>query len=269
MPRRCPTARAFLRGFALASTTALPLPCVVFAQSGACDPGLHASTGHPLHYQARGSAQEQTDRCEGIYIQDVSGATLLVVSLTAAFADFDLESEAPLQVEWAAADSDVVHLRAYPLRHKIYYRMDTERAAGTKSYIWPTAVLAALGLSRPDVGVVGWTRRLVGQTMRDVFLPLHISQTGVPPANGYQVVLLPGRELVEVYVTLATVGADGAPADSVRDGVALEYGYYPAGRGIVIPLTGMEEPGLYYLELGATLRGGGVATTELWFLHSE
>lgn len=53
----------------------------------------------------------------------------------------------------------------------------------------------------------------------------------------------------------------------LRDGEALEYGYYPAERDITIPITGLEIPGVYYLEIGATLKGGGVTTVELWFYH--
>jgi hypothetical protein len=73
--------------------------------------------------------------------------------------------------------------------------------------------------------------------------------------------------LIEVFVSLAAIGVDGRPVSFLRDGEALEYGYYPAERDITIPITGLEIPGVYYLEIGAPLKGGGVTTVELWFYH--
>ena len=47
----------------------------------------------------------------------------------------------------------------------------------------------------------------------------------------------------------------------------LGYGYYPAERAFAVPVLGMRERGIYHLELAATFREGGSATTELWFYH--
>jgi hypothetical protein len=57
---------------------------LVSAQQSPCDPNLTQLGQNPQGYRLRG------DRCEGIYIQPVSGSTtLLVASFTEFFEDFD------------------------------------------------------------------------------------------------------------------------------------------------------------------------------------
>jgi hypothetical protein len=232
------------------------------AQKDHCDPALSQTAGYHWGYQLRG------DRCEGIYIQDVSGTTLMVASLTESFEDYDLDSGKELLVQWAAPGDGAPHLRAQGTRPRLYYRMDTARPPGSTEYSWPLDVLRAQGIPRQDIGVVGWTRCPVGGTERRVYLPLRIGQQSSPlRSDSYQLVLLPGRELTEVFVSLAPIGVDGEPASFLADGKALEYGYYPADRPIAIPIRTLQEPGVYYLEVGATLEDGGSATVELWFYH--
>jgi hypothetical protein len=243
---------------------ALLLPVLASAQEHRCDPSLNAPAGHPYGYRLRG------DRCEGIYVKEVGGTTLLVASLTESFEEHDLTSNHNLLVEWTAPEAGEVRLRTYSLRRKLYYRMDTVRPPGSTSYPWPLSMLAALNIPKRDIGVVGWTQYTVGKTERSVYVPLRISQQRQPLRSGhYQLVLLPSRELTEVFVTLAAVGADGDPAAFLQDGTALGYGFYPAERGITIPLANLQMPGIYYLELGATLQGGGVTTVALWFYHAS
>jgi hypothetical protein len=87
-------------------------------------------------------------------------------------------------------------------------------------------------------------------------------------AGRYELLLVSGRELDEVFVHLARVRDDGTLMPAIRSGQALGYGYYPAGRGIPIPLSGLTTPGTYSVELGAELRGGGNVTEWLYFYHA-
>ena len=240
----------------------LSLPIMVSAQESYCDPHLNAARGHPYEYRIRG------DRCEGIYIEEVSSTTLMVVSLTESFEEYDLASGKELLVKWTAPGNGSIRLRASSLKHKLYYRMDTVRPPADTSYLWPLPILAALNIPKKDIGVVGWTQYAVGDTKRSVYVPLRLSQQREPGRLGnYQLVLLPGRELTEVFVSLVAMGADGRPKSYLRNEEPLQYGYYPAGRGIMIPLAGLETAGIYYLEIGARLRGGGSTAAELWFYH--
>ncbi len=227
-----------------------------------CEPYLVTPSAHPFGYRMRG------DRCEGIYVREVASATLLVASLTESFENYDLSLGKDLLVEWTTLGDGSFRLRALGLKRRLYYRMDTVRPPSVTSYTWPSNILTALSIPRKNIGVIGWTQYTVGETKRNVYVPLRVSQQKDPMRRGtYQLVLLPGRELKEVFVSMATVGTDGHPKAFLRDGEALEYGYYPAERGIVIPISDVEAPGIYYLEIGAILRSGEATAVELWFYH--
>ena len=234
----------------------------VSAAENPCDPNLPRPPDDPLGYQLR------DDRCEGRYELEV-GAPLQIVSLTESFEEYDLKSGEDLIVEWSVPRDQKVHLRAQGLKPRLYYRMDTVRNSGSTSYRWPTDILRALNISRGDMGVVAWARYSMNGVNRDVYLPLRIRQKQQAiQSKAYQVVLWPGRELEEVFVSVATVKADGSPGNFIKDGEALNYGYYPALRGIEFEVPKPERPGIYYLEIGATLRSGGVVTIENWFYHA-
>lgn len=234
----------------------------VSAQESHCDPNLHPRGTSPLRYRLHG------DRCEGIYIKEVGSTTLLVASLTESFEDYDLSSGKDLIIEWTAPGDGGIHLRAQGVRPRLYYRMDTLRPPQSKSYAWPSNILAALKIGRKDIGLVGWTRYPVGKIKRNVYVPLRVTQRRNPSGSGrYQVVVVPGRELTEVFISVAAVGPNKRPGRFLRDGDALGYGYYPAGRGIRIPISNLKAPGVYYLGIGATLKGGGATAVDVWFYH--
>ncbi len=237
-------------------------PLTVFALDDHCDPYLKAPANHPYGYSPRGN------RCEGIYIQEVSSTTLSVVSFTEFFEDYDFTSANELLVEWKAPGTENVRLQAQGIKRKLYYRMDTALPAGSANYTWSSNILSALSIQKQDIGVIGWSFYTLGKTEQQIYLPLKIRQQSTTGSSGsYQLVLLPGRELTEVYTSLALVEADGIPRSFLQDAKPLKYGYYPAGRGITIPISSLEASGIYYLEVGVTLKGGGSTTVELWFYH--
>jgi hypothetical protein len=229
-----------------------------------CDPALSQASTDRNGYRQRG------DRCEGIYIQEVSSPALRVVSFTDSVENFKPESGKNLRVEWSLPSATVpVHLRASALRSHLYYRFDTARPAGSASYDWSPSVLQALELTKRELGVLAWYTQPVGNTKRDVYLPVRIGQQGAPArAQRYRLVLVPGTELTEVFVTLSSVKPDGRPGTFVLRDQPLKRGFYPADRGISVPIIGLQAPGLYYLEISATLRAGGSSTDRLWFYHT-
>jgi hypothetical protein len=233
-----------------------------------CDASLTQLTNNPLGYRDRG------DRCEGIYVEQVGSTTLLVASLTESFEEYKTGSGKALDIEWDKPPADGnVRVRAQALKRRLYYRMDTAQPSGRTSYHWPTDILASLKILKNDLGVVALTRYSVGQRDRDVYLPLRIKQAGqvgqATRTGSYKLVLLPGVELEEIFVSLASIGADGHPKKFFKDGEKLGYGYYPAERGVEIPIIGLKEAGTYYLEIGARLRSGGTSTIELWLYYQK
>ncbi len=252
---------SFILLFFLLFQLVQPLP--VYAQENPCDPDLDQSATDQLGYRLRG------ERCEGRYIQEVGSTILFPVSLTEFFEDYDLNSDEDLIIEWTVPTNQPVHLRAQGLRQRLYYRMDTVCSSDNPSYRWSTDILAALEISHGDLGITGWISYSVGENNREMYIPLRVRQQGEAKQIGtYQMILWPGKELTEVYISLATVNTDGSPKDFLKDGEALEYGYYPAFQGIEFEISGLEAAGVYYLEIGATLREGGSVITEHWFYHA-
>ena len=232
------------------------------AQQNPCDPNLMQLGQNPEGYRLRG------DRCEGIYIEPVSGSTtLLIASFTAVFEEFD--PRVNLKVEWSSPAELPIHLRAYGLREKLYYQMDADVPAAATTYLWPAGVLDALHLCKRDIGVVGYTEYKIGRETRTLYVPLRIRQKDQKQTHEYQLVLVPGSELKEVFISLAQVGPDGQPHSFLISDRALGKGYYPAERGIQVDLPSLKTPGIYYLEIGATGRYGGPSTQRMWFYHAE
>ena len=255
-PPNQPTSRAasLLVVFVLATTAAVAEPML-------CDASLTVLAGHPHGYRLRG------DRCEGVYVEEVSGTSLKIVSFTEWFEDFNPAAET-LMLAWTAPQPSIVHLRADAVKRRIYYRMDTVKAAERTSYEWPTSLLAALQLRQADLGALAWADIRIGTSTQAVHLPLRIGKRSEADAPGqYRLLLMPGRRLSEVYVHLAPVRTDGTLGRFVVQGEPLRYGQYPAERAIPIRVTVPPVSGLYYLELGADIVGGTVATTQLYFFH--
>jgi hypothetical protein len=234
------------------------LPVAFTQASEHCDRYLPVSRQDPFGYRMRG------DRCEGVYVQQVASTPLVVASFGRLAIPDVLTANGALLVEWPPVAGEV-RLRAHSLKPRTYYRMDHRQKAGARSYRWPTDVLSALKLTRRDIGIVAFMEQKVGSSTREVYLPVRIN---MPAARGavYELVLVPGNELREVFVALSRVAADGKRSE-VSAAKPLRYGFYPAGRSIRIPVGPIARPGTYLLEIGATLRDGGAVSREVWFVE--
>ena len=228
-----------------------------------CDPRLVTPGNDPNGYRLRG------DRCEGLYVQPIAGsASLLVASFVAAFADFDARRVVDLRLDWTPASPfQPTFIRAYGLRRRQYYRMDTARAPGVRSFTWPATILGNLSLSRQFLGIVAWNEMDVGAQPRRVYVPLRIG-AGAAVAGGYELALVPSVELTEVYVSVAAVDGDGRTQRSYVQRRPLGFGYYPAQEPIRIPVAGLEQAGLHRIDIAVTQRDGGSANAEVWFVHA-
>jgi hypothetical protein len=222
-----------------------------------CNPYLHSAASDPYGYRVRGN------RCEGVYIKDLS-ASLQIVSFTREFETFTGDDPI-LHLNWtASSSSQEVHLRANSLRPRLYYQMDSIQPPGSSSYDWDTSVLTALRMTRPELGVVGWTSERIGGREREVYLPVAVTPSQLDKKFSYQVIVVSGVELRELYVSLSLLDKDGSRVASLRKEEPLKAGYYPSEEGIPISLAELKKPGLYLLELGAEFQGGGVSTETVW-----
>lgn len=229
------------------------------AQEGLCDPAIPLFEESDLGYRDRG------DRCEGIYDKlEVSGSTLSVVSFTEGDVSYD-PAEAPLEVTWPLGLDRPVRLRAKPLRPDLFYQMDTVQPATASSFVWPTDFLDTYEIR--EVAILGWAMVPLGGLELPVHLPLAIRQgEGTAEGGGYNLLVVPGVELSEIYVSIDHVDQGGKVDDTLLERHALEWGYYPADSGVSIPLPDLAEPGIYLVTLIAErLRDGIERPEQFWF----
>jgi hypothetical protein len=229
-----------------------------------CDTKLIPTRGDPLAYGRRG------ERCEGLYVLPVAGsADLSLVALTEAVRARAAAADDQLQVQWAPSpDKLPVHVRAVSLRRPIYYRMDAVRAGDSGQYSWPLAdVVARLNLKREELAMLGWMEQTVGERPCQVYVPLRLGASSDPASGQYVASIVPGVELSELFVTLATIGPDGREREYLKRDQALGYGFYPAERPIAVKLSGLAAAGLYRVRLGGQLRRGGSSSTSFVFYH--
>jgi hypothetical protein len=249
----------------------LPLVVLVFAvlnltgslaaQSPHCDQDLlNPAATDPLAYRLR------SDRCEGIYIQDVAATALRLVSFTDSYESFDPALDRPLVLEWTSPGNTAVHIRAQSLRNHLYYRMDSDRPAGSASFAWPADFLAALRLGKSELGVLAWTTRRIGSVERPVFEPVRVRQRAAATPGAYhRVVVVPGVQVDEIYVSVASLKPNGDTGAYTIDKRPAALGYYPAGRAAVIDVPVPSAAGVYRIDLGATLTQGGTSAMTAYF----
>jgi hypothetical protein len=229
-----------------------------------CDSAVEGRKGDPNTYRLRG------DRCEGTYEQKVSGSSrLLIASVVESFEAIDDSSALPLKVEWTTPAPQAVAIRAYSIRPSLFYRMETVRPVSTTSYTWPTDVLHALDITNADIGVVGTSSMQIGTGQQPVVVPLRISQRKpATRSTRYRVTVWPSQELKDVFVTVALLGPDGKPKTYVQHDENIAFGFYPAERGVEIPLKALTTRGAYLVRIGATLASGGSATEQFTLYHA-
>jgi hypothetical protein len=249
---------SFLLIFPLGSS----LPAFAYAKAEYCDPYLIQPPNNPYGYRLR------DNRCEGLYTKEVGLAPLMVASFTKSFDDYDIKSGKNLVVDWSTPKNEPVWIRAHGLRRKLYYRMDTMQTAESKPFYWPTDILAALRILKRDLGVLGWTKHKFGSIEKTIYLPLKLHQEGnIAVTRQYSLIIVPGIQVTELYISMASVDPDGNTTSFLRDSEPLGYGYYPAETGIAVSINAPPKAGFYFLEIGAMLSPRGSLAKELWFYH--
>jgi hypothetical protein len=222
----------------------------------ACDPDIAANAeAGPNGYHWRG------DRCEGAYRRPVAGdGSFLVASLTRGRSARLTTSDLRIPIRWKPGVGGPLHVRAYPLRPRAYYQMDTLQPAETGRYAWPSDVLTGLGLPLSDIGLVAWGTRSFATHPVDVYVPIQLgddTQTVVETT----LIALSGREMNEVYVTVERLNEDGSRHSMIRNKRPLRYGSYAAQAGIEIALPELRAPGLYGMQIQGDVRSGGAVAT--------
>lgn len=231
--------------------------------SGICDEGLMGTLSGSEAYRWRG------DRCEGLYVLQVSNPHLRIVSLTEFFEAFDPERPEDLTIEWDAPPGAAgqLRLRASDLRPDTFYRMDARPTLESGSYLWTCDLLAQLEISSRSLGMAGFTEEEPGGLR--TYYPLRIRQASAAAHGVYDVQLVPDYRLSEVYVTLSRVDGEASTSAALCESVPLDYGFYLPDEVTAFSLANLGRKGYYELTIDADLDGGDTLTTSLRFYHES
>lgn len=252
-------------GVAVATGVALAaMPAPGQSSTSPCETSLRPVG--PSGYRQRG------DRCEGVYVTDVSGGELWLASLTGTFARFDPDSVSRLVVRWRAPGDSTLTLRARSIRPNLYYGMDTRRPAGSHEFVWPTTILGNAGKLRPrDLGVLAWVRLRVGSEMARVHVPVDIVLDSLaPPGATYEAKVYSSVRLRELYWKLTEVDAHGADVRVLVAGDSLGRGTIGERQAVTLTVRRPGRPGLYRLDVMAyTPARRAVTLAPVFFHHPE
>ncbi len=218
----------------------------------ACAPGVRQldDTEDLLGYRLRGS------RCEGRYgFEPFSGpAPIRLTGFTESFADYPLDGRRSLQVEWPLPANSPIALEAVALAPRVYYRMDASPPPAERAFHWPLDVLAGLGLRHAEIGVLAHTRLPVGNTVRDVLLPLRLGlDRPAPRGRTYRLILQSEVEPQNVYVSVSSVQPDGSPGVILLNG--MPQSPVVGEHGFEVSLDRPTKSGLYKVEVGVRAEG--------------
>lgn len=226
--------------------------------ASACDPSFRQAPENPWGYRPRG------ERCEGIFLREVSGEPLRVVACTEGQPAFALGAD-PLLVQWRAPRGDVgdgtLRLRAESLRHRTYYRMDATRPLRDERFFWPSEVLVAQGLQPDEIALTAGVRMTVEGAVRQVLLPVRVTPRGSAARAREATVLTlwPSMALEELFL-----GVQPAGAEAGQELRSLGAAYHAAERAVKLTLPALGGAGVQRVRVAARMRGGGNSIVDAW-----
>jgi len=238
------------------------------AQS-ACDPALIQRDTRPLSYRARGP------RCEGIYRRRVASFGVQLVSFTAASELTDLCSgdravrlTVP-RVAFTLSGAPSIHIQAESLRPLLYYRLDVDVGSAEPEYEWPwdPRCSAEVRLTAQELGVTARAPVRLGASEVEALVPVRLSLSAQPVRPPYRALLMPGRRVREVFVSLWHYGGGAAPERRVSER-PVNARPYPAETPIAVLFEAGEVPkgGLYRARLNVEFDGGPVEAIDFYFI---
>lgn len=185
-------------------------------------------------------------------------AALVLVSFEEYREDLDPTSIPDPQIKWSWPREEEVQFRAMEIRPSL-------------NYLQLKSKEDILNKEIRNIGTVGWISHKIGEEIHEIYIPSSIWAGGEkPPYESYRIVLMPNRELTEVFYGFGPVNEEDGRISGFKE-EKMQARYYPAGRPIdlIIQKSELGESGFYYLEVGATFRSGGSTTLEIWFYHTD
>jgi hypothetical protein len=185
-------------------------------------------------------------------------AALVLVSFEEYLEDLDPTPIPDRQIKWNWPREEEVQFRVMEIRPSL-------------SYMQLENIDDIFSRDIRNVGRVGWISHKIGEETHEVYTPSSFWEKDKKPAyESYKIVLMPNRELTEVFYGFGRVNEEDGKILDFSEEQSLAR-YYPAGRPIELFLqkSKLGVPGFYYMEVGATFRDGGSTSLEIWFYHSD
>ena len=234
-----------------------------------CDPNLAQDRSRSAGYQDR------ADRCEGIYKRDVSSFGIQLVALLGTSSLDDLcTGGQSVFLRWPLPRLPVagtsIEVQIESLRPRLFYRVDARRPIGAKSFAWPPDPRChnEARLRAAEVAALVKTAVTRAGKSLDVLLPASLTTDSAastrPPVRA---VLMPGRRVQEVYVTLWNLAGE-SPKVKLNERPLHARPYSP-GIPIVVTLSpaDLQDSGLYRLRLSVEFESGDRETLDHHFVN--
>ncbi|SEH05661.1 Uncharacterised protein [Candidatus Venteria ishoeyi] len=202
-----------------------------------------------LDYQQRGSF------CEGVYLRNLAASEFEVVGLAYYPLRYQAENKENLDIFWQqpqpSSAKTLLKIRATALDNK-RYRMDTHLPLAKQMFSLPVKVLQALHQKKvqhiSDIGIATWFLRSSPRGLKEkVYLPVHAHQGKTQQAENLTLKIRFNSELTDLYYRITQENERRWKV--VQSYQPLQLGYYPAKNAFSIPLQGLNEAGLYRIDI--------------------
>ena len=193
-------------------------------------------------------------RCEGLYAEQVSlTGNLLIASLTAGPVMPNAWAGQPLTVQCRYREPADVHIQAFLLQPRPFYRLDVVQRGSAISWNWDTEVIAKY--AKPlNVGLVAWTTALVDGRTQRVYLP--VRSPAASPNDPVKLIVLPPVPVSEAYYTIAGTALGEKP---LHQQAPVGKGSYLKNQRIEIDIPRLPHEGLYRVEVTGRADIGSVS----------
>ena len=239
------------------------------ARTQHCQTEISVPKANPFKYEQRGSKENKSDRCEGVFVRKLSSTAFRFVSFTHQFDHYDLEDHSGLRVTWPFVSTTSVQLHSVGIKPQMTspYRMDTQREVDDKFFYWPLDILYILRAEQDDIGVLGWIESNKAGLDKKLHLPLSILQNEDSITSTiYTLSFISKWRLHRVYFKVLS-----EKGEEIISRQELGWGYYPAEKPIeiVINIASLKTTGIYKVELDAERFGvQNSFKNEFWFYHT-
>jgi hypothetical protein len=196
-----------------------------------CDTRVHPDDSH-FKYKRRGNV------CEGAIREQIAAESIALRSFTQSLAYEGKNTT--LDVSWTApATTGEVRVESRDIKAGSAWEMNSDPLQPTARLSWKVSSAEQLGLAPKQLGVITyWEGDYLGSKRR-IYLPARVDRDSHPKSAQYELVVLIGRPVSALNVSLHVMGADSKFLQlmwlkpfGVRDGVARVVFDRPQQRGV-------------------------------------